>query len=297
MRAVLERVRVLRDGFGPPRSTALRWDAWQQHVQAAAGSPSLPIRLVASSREPRIKLPFKPEPCLVGRNSQIETVLSELERDARARVLIGGEPGMGKDVVAVQALHDDRARALVRPALRGFMPYWLPATTADDLRGKLRQLGVDYLGADPTADQTVVLEHVRAWFTHEDNADWLLYLEDLNTESCKELREWVPDGAPGRLLVTSNQQLGEAELGTGWAVVKLDELKTGAGVGDNEALQLLDKACHQLNSTAVFNDEERAILATFFDQQLGNLPLSVSIVAHLLAGSDLRHLLSREGAQ
>ena len=230
-----------------------------------------------------INLPFRPEPCLVGRDTQIETVLTELERDAPSRVLIGGEPGMGKDVVAVQALHDERARALVRPALRSFMPYWLPATTADDLRGKLRQLGVDHLGADPTADQEAVLKHVRTWLAHEDNAGWLLYLEDLNTESYTELREWVPDGAPGRLLVTSNQQLGKTELGAGWAEVTLDELKAGEGVGDNEALQLLDKVCHQLKSRPYSTTSRACNLAAFFDKQLGNLPLSVSIVAHLLA--------------
>ena len=104
-------------------------------------------------------LPFGPERMLIGRDEELGRIEKELEPEG-ARVFICGTSGMGKDVCAVEVLHR-QARALVTPSLHGFMPFWVPCYSADDLRGWLHQLATDHLGlATGTEPQSVALQRL-----------------------------------------------------------------------------------------------------------------------------------------
>lgn len=262
-------------GFFKRQSDALV--VWKEHQaraeQAAAGNVALVLRAADGPQLPHV--PFAlPRWGVVARDKEVEKLIQELQTDG-AHVCIGGMPGVGKDTCAVAVLHDKR---VLDHVLQPFMPFWVQATTADTMRVKLQQLGVDHLGAKATDDQQKVLAHVKGWL--KSNHGWLLYVEDCGSNAASELLWLLPEEKRGRLLITSAQKLEELELSLTAPRVELGPFET-----TDKSLELLKKMGLKLSE-----DEERK-LRPFLDEQLGNLPLSVTLAWKLMKTMSVDELI------
>jgi len=61
-----------------------------------------------------------------------------------------------------------------------FCPFWLQATTPGALDERLRELAMDHLGLEPSADRAAVHARVKEWLA--GHAGWALYVEDASKE-------------------------------------------------------------------------------------------------------------------
>ena len=70
-----------------------------------------------------MSIPVAREHILVGRETSIDTVTTQLLASPCTRVLIHGDPGVGKDTVAAEVVHTDNVQQL------GGLQAWLQASS------------------------------------------------------------------------------------------------------------------------------------------------------------------------
>lgn len=225
MRSLLEKVPAMKSAFD-----AGSWGRWEGLLNAAAAAEAagdnVALEVVADSAPAtQGRVPFERERCLIERSSQPgKTIVAALLPEG-ARVHIGGSPGVGKDVLAVEALADSSVTATIRLP---FMPFWLPGTTDDTLRAKLQQLGIDHVKEVSDKDeQEEALLKVKAWLEATDG--WMLYVEDLADPAAAVLAEMLPHGR-GRVLITSSLTLDSADLGLTAPSIVLEEFSTDESI-------------------------------------------------------------------
>jgi len=147
-----------------------------------------------------MRIPIPEDPNFVGRKSEMEHV-TRLLLQKRARVLVQGPPGMGKDALVAQVLRSPQVHLLQGLEL----VLWVQGTTDETLRRQLlegfRKHHRDVLaGATEEKDQ---LQRIRAWLA--SHKGWLIIVED-GTWQCKALMQCIPIEVPhGQMVMTSKE--------------------------------------------------------------------------------------------
>ena len=153
------------------------------------------------------------ERCLVGRDADIKTVVDAALRGTTSRVLIHGPPGVGKDVIAVEAVLDGRIKRNGALALQA----WLQGSTDEMFRRQLvRLFATQFPGVvrGTESDEAATLASITRWLRM--NPGWLFVVEDANFE-CRSLWTCLPAGV-GRVIFTSVEDVRAGiEVDGGWA--------------------------------------------------------------------------------
>eukprot|EP00041_Stephanoeca_diplocostata_P035475 m.1254289 g.1254289 ORF g.1254289 m.1254289 type:complete len:1928 (+) comp24707_c0_seq5:482-6265(+) len=256
--------------------------------------PSDTIDVVVEPLGSRMLVPMARVPNMVGRQDTIQQAISWLvEEDAAPRILIHGIPGVGKDVMVAEVVHDSRVRAL------GGLQCWIQASTDALLQRQLLEVFCTHRphvvqGAEH--DMTVALPRIASWL--KDNADWTFVFEDVSTEKIWDILP-PPECHSGRVVLTSQQPLHTYGRGKHYIThtqdlqpvsveESLDMLKSMhslMGSADACGVQAIcngrgeDSGSARAQDTCQLQSPE---LREFIEQKLGNLPLSVALCASIM---------------
>ena len=118
---------TLSSGDGPPTT----W-TWNVDGLPSLGGSTVEVPVALSITGHGMRIPMSKERCLVGRDDTIKSAVSDLLKP-NARVLIYGDPGVGKDVVAAEVVQDPEIQN--HPELR--LQAWLQGSTDAGLRRQL----------------------------------------------------------------------------------------------------------------------------------------------------------------
>ena len=155
-----------------------------------------------------MSIPKSREQYLVGRDAEIKTAVDAALAGDHARVLIHGLPGVGKDVVAVEAVLDCKIK--LNPQLT--VQAWLQGSTEEIF---LRQLVRLFATQHPKvvrgleSTQLAALLKIREWLAANPSC-WLFVIEDANV-NCTSIWSCLPPSA-GRVIFTSVEDLRSVPL-------------------------------------------------------------------------------------
>ncbi|MBI5521341.1 MAG: toll/interleukin-1 receptor domain-containing protein [Desulfarculus sp.] len=232
-----EAQRMLIDGllnFGEP-STAPSFPGAQVCTATTATGPKPPF--------PVFSVPHQRNPNFSGREDYLAALGTALAGGPAAltQQAIAGLGGVGKTQLALEYCY----------RRRGDYPliWWVrceePATLASDYAGLAPHLGIP-----PNPDQTQTVAAVRAWLAAHPG--WLLVLD--NVEKPEDLRDYLPQGGQGHVLITSREDM--SDIASTMDVTVWPE---------DEAIAFL------LKRTGEKDQEAAKVLAT----ELGRLPLAL----------------------
>lgn len=143
-------------------------------------------------------VPHLRNPHFTGRVSLLNRLYESLTSGETAAVTqaIAGLGGVGKTQLATEYAY--------RHASEYDIVWWVrsetTATLASDYAALATQLG---LPEKDQTDQSIILAAVRLWLGQ--NTGWLLVLD--NAESAEQVRDYIPQGTTGHLLITSRNQI------------------------------------------------------------------------------------------
>ena len=113
MGVVLHRLTGIKDAIPTTEGHDTHPDDWMWPTQlpgAADATATVTAVVTLAVTGQRMSIPKGRERCLVGRTADIERVVVATVSAIASRVLIYGDPGVGKDVVATEAVLDDRIK-------------------------------------------------------------------------------------------------------------------------------------------------------------------------------------------
>eukprot|EP00656_Telonema_subtile_P054575 TRINITY_DN8196_c0_g2_i4.p1 TRINITY_DN8196_c0_g2~~TRINITY_DN8196_c0_g2_i4.p1 ORF type:complete len:557 (-),score=103.46 TRINITY_DN8196_c0_g2_i4:156-1826(-) len=288
-------------------------DGWHWASITAPAAATISVHISLKLSETRMSIPIPSCRLLVGRDAEVGEAAAALVASSHSRVLLHGLPGVGKDATAAAVV---RSQAVALAGLR--LQAWLQGSTADGLQRQLVDVFTTHrreVVAECEQDQAKALDAIKAWLGEHAHT-WLFVVEDVSGD-CQAVWDCFPEGK-GRLLITSQEPCtavettysiklqpfsteDSKELWRGMKVLSrksqgsCDEASLEAqcnatcgavqyiGPGAEEKGKAL-KERHKEIQAALFAHEQLSLPETecFLENELGNLPLSVSLCGHLL---------------
>jgi predicted ATPase/DNA-binding SARP family transcriptional activator len=273
-------------GAAPLPATRAAYEAVRDGQNTGAGRAQPPTTTSASGgeqRRPAIPAPSSP---LIGRTSEIATLLGVLERGDARLLTLTGIGGSGKTRLALEVL----ARASAQlPDEIFFVPLALLHDTALLLDAIARACGVEGFGTTTTAAALIGAFHGRRVLLALDNFEHLL-------PALPQLAELLRDLPGLRLLVTSRSLLhlsGEQVFPvTPLPVPDLANLPPPEALAGQPAVALLLARTQAGNHQFALTPENAADLAAIC-VRLDGLPLALELAAARLRLMAPRSLLQR----
>eukprot|EP00037_Helgoeca_nana_P028593 m.336954 g.336954 ORF g.336954 m.336954 type:complete len:1349 (+) comp27789_c0_seq9:223-4269(+) len=289
---------------------------WMRPLHTAATSTTL--RLETPSV--RMSVPVGRVGVVVGRAATVATLTGQMVQGGR--VLLHGDPGVGKDTVMAEVAH----RPEVQSA--GGLQAWLHASSDSVFRRQLIELFATHrprVVAGCKNDASAAVAEIKQWLA--GHTEWTLFVEDANAGSAT-LWEVLPGReAGGRVLITSQAPLHTqhpmlvaeahrlAPITTNESLELLREMNVFASKAplpppdeteaelegrckaagaevyveapDNEKSNARKQRRREIEGRLLEHPElGRPEFRTFLEEWLGNLPLSVGQCGHLLRASD-----------
>ncbi|KAI1073950.1 hypothetical protein F5B20DRAFT_574428 [Whalleya microplaca] len=184
--------------------------------------------------------------------AQVNCLLEENTQSPKIAIL-QGMGGQGKTQLALRYCREARSRR------RYDCIFWVDASTrASTIRG-LEKISEEFGdNAQDSLGSDALIALVKRKLT-ADNLSWLLVFDNYDDPSLFDLRDYIPQGTSGNVLVTS-RSLGLKRIGPKVCV---------SGMTENEATELLLK---QIDATEIETDQSAAADIV---RRLGYLPLAI----------------------
>ncbi|KAI0011560.1 P-loop containing nucleoside triphosphate hydrolase protein [Xylariaceae sp. FL0662B] len=203
----------------------------------------------------------------VDRPEMLAQIDRRLEEDTRApkTVVLQGMGGQGKTQLALRYCNRARSRRCYDYI------FWVDASTKASTTQDLKEIYEELGGNDQDKlDSDAQIAFVRRKLT-ADSLSWLLIFDNYDDPSIFDLREYMPPGPRGNVLITS-RSLDAERIGP---TVHL------SGMAESEAMELLLK---QVDTT---KDETSRSAAADIVRRLGYLPLAIDQAGAYIKAEDL----------
>jgi hypothetical protein len=286
-------------------TTQMEGGEWKPPVLVTRNTVQVAVTLEETPG--RMSIPIDRDRSIVGRETVIADTATKLMAGTHARVLLHGIAGVGKDTVAAEVVNEQGVQEL------GGLQAWLQASHDTILQQQLVDLFMTHrpwVLDEKENDIPGSLAAIKSWLA--DHSDWLLVFEDASLNSAT-MWDILPRGM-GRVLVTSQALLHATHAE--FESIEIGEISTADSINlllfgkifskmatrsDSPPLEdcalidmcksarvtylepvpkekLTDSIKRRRNMTEMLRPE----FATFLEQELGNLPLSVSMVGQMI---------------
>eukprot|EP00037_Helgoeca_nana_P005517 m.52207 g.52207 ORF g.52207 m.52207 type:complete len:1215 (+) comp16504_c0_seq1:381-4025(+) len=188
----------------------------------AVATEDVDVTLRLETPSTRMSVPIARVNEIVGRGDTVAKVITDVLAPS-ARVLIYGDPGVGKDTVMAEVAHFDEVKAL------GGLQEWLLASSEAGFRRQLVELFAvhrSFVVAGCENDAAAAIAAIKTWLSQ--TTEWMLFVEDAS-EVSTTLWDILPP-AGGRVVVTSQAPLHMSHSMLQGAPVKLEPISTEASI-------------------------------------------------------------------